>query len=136
MCLSSVTKVHKKPVMKTFYKVFVNCGAYLRSLRGTTKSYLIGHTYKDRVCKREISSETIRGKQGKTYRRGFHGFITLKAALSYQSKSGWLHEEVYKCEGLVRTEGRQSFNVDMGGGFHTYKAVVADTMTIIERVNP
>lgn len=136
MCLSSITKVHKKPVEKTFYKVFKVDGKYIHNVvqqRGVFR--VVGEDYRD-DNPFKIESWGYNGRTGRyrsiSYQSGFHGFATKIGAEAFK-KYPWLMDRskwvVFKCRGLVRTEGYQDLARE-----NQYKTVVADTMTIIERV--
>ena len=130
MCLSKATKVNMKPVEKTFYKVFsVNRGTLYNLSFNFYKPHYVGEKYKESY-KFKIGIPGIR----KGYTSGFHGFATKIGAEAWKSRV-WTVEprskqKVFKCRGLVRTEGCQHCNSKV----RKYKSFVADTMEIIGEV--
>jgi len=129
MCLSSVTTVHKKPVMRTFYKVFSVKRKKLFNL-----SYETGAVHF--IGEKRTEAVKIKIGYGKvTYTSGVHGFATKIGAEAWKNlKHMWSSPKrrVFKCRGLVRTEGYQ-WNMDK---IRRYMVFVADTMEIISEVKP
>jgi hypothetical protein len=132
MCLSKVTKVNRKPVEKTFYKVFgVKKGQLFNLSWETGAVHFVGEKREEYVkFKIDVDND---GKIRK-YTSGFHGFATKIGAEAWKNHP-WIgpygaRKRIFKCRGLVRTEGYQHCNSKV----RKYKSFVADTMEIIGEV--
>jgi len=126
--------------MKTFYKVFrveLDKSPYwaLRDKRNnlynlsweTGKVHVVGGEYENYRTAKIVFYDYEKAKR---YASGFHGFATKIAAeawvIDMKGVSGHTGK-VFKCRGLVRTEGYQIIYSKN----KSYKVVVADTMEII-----
>jgi len=121
MCLESIQEKLTRPKKMKFYKVFEfgTKKVYYGECRCRKTQRKIGHIY------REKSKKEIEACSGKRYRRGFHGFITLKAAKKWSGNGTFtFSDKIILCEGMVRTIGKQCGS----------KTVVADTMELIREV--